>query len=129
MLYCENCGTELTEGVKFCKHCGVRVGGSINESKALSVEQFFTDEVDDMADVEDGEIDDAKGLDPNRSYHMQISGRTAGLYNDWGQLIRRFSMRTNVVQATTSGEMVTICTDDGYTHIYKWDGALVRRFR
>ena len=76
--------------------------------------------------IEDGEVDDSKGLDPNRSYHMRISGRSAELYNDWGQFIRRFNMRTNVIQATTSGEMVAICADDGYTHIYKWDGTFMR---
>ena len=147
MAYCENCGTELTDGVKFCKHCGVRVGASADGAKGISPVEFFSDEVprpeepefmsaedflsgadDDIDNVEDGEIDDSKGLDPNRSYHMRFSGRSAELYNDWGQLIRRYNMRTNVIQATTSGELVTICTDDGYTHIYKWDGTFMRRF-
>ncbi len=143
MTYCENCGTELTDGVKFCKRCGVRVGnladdakgvgaaqffGATPEPEYMSASEFFSDEDDDIADIEDGEVDDSKGLDPNRSYHMRICGCSAELYNDWGQFIRRFNMRTNVIQATTSGEMVTICTDDGYTHIYKWDGTFMRRF-
>ena len=64
----------------------------------------------------------------NSSYNMRISGRSAEIYNDWGQFIRRFNMRTNVIQDTKSGEMVTICTDDGYTYIYKWDGTFMRRF-
>ena len=146
MAYCENCGTELTDGVKFCKHCGVRVGNPVVGSKGvdaaqffgiapepeepefMSASEFFSDEDGDIADIEDGEIDDSKGLDPNRSYYMQIEGCSATLYNDWGQYIRRFNMRTNVIQATTSGEMVTICTDDGYTHIYRWDGVFMRRF-
>lgn len=139
MVYCESCGAELSEGVKFCKYCGARIDDSaagakeltadrfFDETEHITAEEFFSD--DDDAFVEDGEIDDSKGLDPNRSYHMRFSGRVAELYNDWGQIIRRYSMRTNVVQATTSGEMVTICTDDGYTHIYRWDGSLVRRFR
>ena len=166
MAYCESCGSELTDGVKFCKHCGARAGnldsdakgisaseffeeepepdgpefmsasdffsdsenGTGEESGMISAEEFFSDEDDDIDSIEDGEVDDSKGLDPNRSYHMRISGRSAELYNDWGQFIRRFNMRTNVIQATTSGEMVTICTDDGYTHIYKWDGTFMRRF-
>lgn len=143
MTYCENCGTELTDGVKFCKHCGVRVGNLTDGAKGIdaaqffeaapepefmSASEFFSDEDEDIADIEDGEVDDSKGLDPNRSYHMRICGCSAELYNDWGQFIRRFNMRTNVIQATTSGEMVTICTDDGYTHIYKWDGTFMRRF-
>lgn len=166
MAYCENCGTELTDGVKFCKHCGARVGNPTTEAKGvtaeeffveapepeepefmsasdffiesenetgeesemMSAEEFFSDEDDDIDSIEDGDVDDSKGLDPNRSYHMQIEGRSAILYNDWGQQIRRYNMRTNVIQATTSGELVTICTDDGYTHIYKWDGTFMRRF-
>ena len=165
MAYCESCGSELTDGVKFCKHCGARVGNLDSDSKEISTseffgeetpqpeepefmsaeeffsadragdegsmmsaEEFFSDEDDDIDSIEDGEVDDSKGLDPNRSYHMRISGQSAELYNDWGQFIRRFNMRTNVVQATTSGEFVTICTDDGYTHIYKWDGTFMRRF-
>ena len=166
MVYCENCGTELTDGVKFCKHCGVRVGDSADGAKGISAAEFFSEEApqpeapefmsaeeffsddragdegpmmsaeeflsdeddDDIADIEDGELDDSKGLDPNRSYHMRISGCSAELYNDLGQFIRRFNMRTNVIQATTSGELVTICTDDGYTHIYRWDGVFMRRF-
>ena len=144
MAYCESCSAELTDGVKFCKHCGARVGDLSDGAKEIlfsddetpepqepefmSAEGFFNDENEDEADIEDGEVDDSKGLDPNRSYHMTMSGRSAELYNDWGQLIRRYNMRTNVVQATTSGEMVTICTDDGYTHVYKWDGTFVRRF-
>ena len=162
MAYCESCGAELTDGVKFCKHCGARVGDlsdgakeiqflgdeapepqepefmsaeeffggndNSNDDEFVAAEEFFNDENEDEADIEDGELDDSKGLDPNRSYHMRFSGRSAELYNDWGQLIRRYNMRTNVIQATTSGELVTICTDDGYTHIYKWDGTFMRRF-
>ena len=166
MAYCESCGAELTDGVKFCKYCGARVGSLSDAAKGvaaeeffeeapgpqepefisaseffgenesgtdegigmMSAEEFFSDENEDEIDIEDGEFDDSKGLDPNRSYHMQFSGRSAELYNDWGQLIRRYNMRTNVIQATTTGELVTICTDDGYTHIYRWDGVFIRRF-
>ena len=64
----------------------------------------------------------------NSSYNMRISGRSAEIYNDWGQFIRRFNMRTNVIQVTTSVGLVTIVTDDGYTNICKWDGTFMRRF-
>ena len=61
MAYCENCGTELTDGVKFCKHCGVRVGnlgdgakdideaqflGATPEPEFMSASEFFSDEDD-----------------------------------------------------------------------------------
>jgi len=162
MAYCESCGAELTDGVKFCKHCGARVGDlsdgakgiqllgdetpepqepefmsaeeffsgndNTNDDGYVAAEEFFSDENEDEAEIEEGDLDGSKGLDPNRSYHMRICGCSAELYNDWGQFIRRFNMRTNVIQATISGELVTICTADGYTHIYSWEGMFIRRF-
>lgn len=167
-MYCQECGGELRDGVKFCKYCGARVDGLTSpsdgsksfsqsndgveemvpassiffdgpdEPEMISAAEFFgtndsaegddIDEIDDDAEIEDGEVDDSKGLDPNRTYVMRFSGRSAELYNDWGQLIRRFNMRSYVTQATTNGETVTICTADGWTYLYYWTGQLIRRF-
>ena len=143
MAYCQECGAEISDGVNFCKHCGARQGYLAEAPKGIGVSEFFADDEsnvgeecadaetffdDGVPDVEDGEVDCEKGLDPNRSYVMRFGGRSAELYNDWGQLIRRFNMRTNVIQATTTGETVAIVTDDGWTHLYRWDGQLIRRF-
>lgn len=145
MQFCSECGGELNDGVKFCKHCGARVGDladgpvepkffmpdgdTSSEEEMIPASEFFADaSEDDFAEIEDGEVDDSKGLDPNRTYHMTFSGQRADLYDDHAQLIRRFNMRRNVVQATTSGEFCSICTDDGWTHVYRWTGEFMRRF-
>ena len=143
MQFCSECGGELSDGVKFCKHCGARVGdladGPVEpkfftsdagaDEEMVPASEFFKDSEDeDLAIIEDGEVDESKGLDPNRSYHMTINGRQAELRDDHGQFIRRFNMSRNITQATTSGEFVTICTSDGWTHVYRWNGEFMRRF-
>ncbi|RGG17401.1 zinc-ribbon domain-containing protein [Ruminococcus sp. AF25-3LB] len=35
--YCPKCGTEIEEGEKFCKHCGI----GVNEEKVQVNERFF----------------------------------------------------------------------------------------
>ena len=98
-------------------------------------DRFFGDGEDDeeddgVEDIEDGDEDIcSKDLDLTRGYYMTIDGRSASMYMDNGQIVRTFRMRANVLQATTSGETVTIVTDDGYTTMFYWTGQLIRRTR
>ncbi|MCL2436131.1 MAG: zinc ribbon domain-containing protein [Lentimicrobiaceae bacterium] len=48
MIFCENCGKQLNDGVKFCGGCGSAIGGSTtpicaNCGKSLEVGQKFCD--------------------------------------------------------------------------------------
>ena len=164
MAYCEQCGNQLDEGVKFCTNCGAPVSqDAADESSADEIdaaaffaddgeeendedeserenEAFFADDDDDdedddddddgVEDIEDGDEDIcSKDLDLTRGYYMTIDGRSASMYMDNGQIVRTFRMRANVLQATTSGETVTIVTDDGYTTMFYWTGQLIRRTR
>ena len=137
MAYCQECGAELSDGVKFCKYCGARQEYLANAPKGFPSDCFsqaedeFAEGSDEAAsfdfEIEDGEVDECKGLDPNRTYHMCFSGRRAEMYDDHGQFIRSFSMSADITQATTTGETVTICTADGATTIFSWTGAFIRR--
>ena len=158
MAYCEQCGNQLGEGVKFCTNCGAPVphdvAGESSEDEIDAAaffddedeeeknedeserenEAFFVDDDDEeddgVEDIEDGDEDIcSKDLDLTRGYYMTIDGRSASMYMDNGQFIRTFRMRANVLQATTSGETVTIVTDDGYTTMFYWTGQLIRRTR
>lgn len=135
MNYCTSCGTQLSVGVNFCKHCGAEVSDTSDWAKGMMLESESYDDQNDesfvAADEEYAEIIDYddKGLDLTRAYYMTIDGHRATMRMDDGRLIRQFTMRTNVIQATTSGEYVTIITEDGYTHLYTWEGRLVRRTR
>lgn len=43
-MFCEECGTELKDGVKFCPECGTKVkpkDGTIDQNKASRNEQNF----------------------------------------------------------------------------------------
>ena len=114
MAYCEQCGNKLNDADRFCDACGAAVSQvAINEG---------------VAEILSGDVA-AKDLDLSRGYYMTIDGRVATMYMDNGQMIRRFTMRANVIQATTTGEMVTILTDDGYTTLFKWTGQMIRRTR
>ena len=63
MAYCESCGSELTDGVKFCKHCGARVGNLDSDSKGISASEFFEE-----APEPDGpeRLDEADGIGAKR---------------------------------------------------------------
>lgn len=104
MAFCEQCGAELSAGARFCEFCGARV-------------------YDEALDIP------VKGLEPGHTYYMSFSGRTAILYKDNGIMVRRFNANANIVQASISGDNVTIVTDDGYALLYYWDGRLIRRTR
>lgn len=123
VIVCNQCGGMLSDGVKFCKHCGARQQNSGLSCKAM------LNAANAFGNSGTGGALASKGLDPNRSYVMRFNGRFAELYSDVGQQIRVFNMRLNIVQATTTGETVTIVTEDGYTHLYRWDGTLLRTFR
>lgn len=114
MAYCEQCGNKLSDTDRFCDACGAAVSqATINE---------------EVVEIQPGDVA-TKDLDLSRGYYMTIDGRVATMYMDNGQMIRRFTMRANVIQATTTGEMVTILTDDGYTTLFKWTGQMIRRTR
>ena len=156
MAYCEQCGKQLDEGVKFCTNCGTPVSHDLDDESSedeidaaaffaddddeeeesdddeseREMEAFFADDDDGVEDIEDGDEDIcSKDLDLTRGYYMTIDGRSASMYMDNGQIVRTFRMRANVLQATTSGETVTIVTDDGYTTMFYWTGQLIRRTR
>jgi len=108
---------------------------TLENGKRTEIDIYDYEDVEDEEDdedlddeVEDGDKElDGKDLDPNRGYYMTVDGRNATMYMDNGQIIRRFHMHANVIQATTSGQTVTILTDDGYTTLYSWTGQLIRR--
>lgn len=63
--------------------------------------------------------------------YVSFKGKTADLYNNSKQIIRRFRAATEIVnaQVQTSGKdtFVAITMKDGKTLLYKSNGQLVRR--
>lgn len=65
------------------------------------------------------------------TYYATFLKKRVDLYNLDKQLIRRFNMKAEVVNAQVSGagkeSIVAITMKDGKTVIYKSDGTLVRK--
>ena len=65
------------------------------------------------------------------NYFVQFKKKKVDLYNQYKQLIRRFNMKADVVNAQISGagqdcyEAITM--SNGKTELYKSNGQLVRR--
>ena len=59
------------------------------------------------------------------------NNKTVKLYNDYGKIIRQFTVAAQVVDAVVSGAgkdaTVAITTKDGKTVLYKSNGQIVRR--
>lgn len=67
----------------------------------------------------------------NDSYYATFYKREVELRRYTKQLVRKFHMNADVVNAQVSGEgnnaTVAITMVNGQTYIYKWDGTLIRR--
>ena len=63
-------------------------------------------------------------------YYATFSGKRVDLYNYNKQLLRRYNMKADVVNAQVSGSgkdaYVAIVTKDGKNYLYKSNGQLVR---
>lgn len=70
-------------------------------------------------------------IDKYNNYYATFSGKRVDLYNYNKQLIRRFNMKADVVNAQVSGSgkeaYVAIVCKDGRNYLYKSDGQLIRQ--
>jgi hypothetical protein len=66
-----------------------------------------------------------------KGYVVGFKGKNVDLFNDNGKIIRRFTARSEVVNAqiTTSNSepVVAITTKDGKFELYKANGTVIRR--
>lgn len=69
--------------------------------------------------------------DLNDSYYATFHKQEVELRRYTKQLVRKFHMNADVINAQVSGEgknaTIAITTINGQTYIYKWDGTLIRR--
>lgn len=61
--------------------------------------------------------------------YVTFKGRMVKVYDAIGQEIRRFSVRADVVQATVSGDVVSVVCSNGYTYLYRTTGEMFRQVR
>ena len=70
-------------------------------------------------------------MDKYNCYYATFSGKKVDLYNYNKQLLRRFNMKADVVNAQVSGygkeSIVAIVLKDGKSFLYKSNGQLLRR--
>ena len=64
-------------------------------------------------------------------YYATFKGKKVDLYNQNKQLIRRFNMKSDVVNAQVTGSgqdsIVAITMKNGKTEVYKSNGQLIRK--
>lgn len=64
-------------------------------------------------------------------YYVQFKKKKVDLYNQYKQLVRRFNMKADVVNAQITGAgqdcYVAITMSNGKTELYKSNGQLIRR--
>lgn len=69
--------------------------------------------------------------DPSKIYYAEFKGKAVTLRNLEKRLIRKFMMKTDVVNAQVSGygenSQVAIVMKDGKTYVYSASGKLIRR--
>ena len=69
-------------------------------------------------------------MDKYNNYYATFSGKHVDLYNYNKQLIRRYNMKAEVVNAQVSGSgknaYVAIVCKDGKNYLYKSNGQLMR---
>ncbi len=69
-------------------------------------------------------------MDKYNNYYATFSGKKVDLYNYNKQLIRRFNMKADVVNAQVSGAgsdaVVAIVCNNGKSFLYKSNGQLIR---
>lgn len=65
------------------------------------------------------------------NYYVQFKKKKVDLYNQYKQLIRRFNVKADVVNAQVTGAgqecYVAITMSNGKTELYKSNGQLVRK--
>ena len=70
-------------------------------------------------------------LDKYSNYYATFAGKRVDLYNYNKQLIRRYNMKSDVVNAQVTGAgkdtYVAIVCKDGRSYLYKSNGQLVRQ--
>lgn len=70
-------------------------------------------------------------MDKYSTYYATFSGKKVDLYNYNKQLLRRFNMKANVVNAQVSGAgkdaIVAIVCSNGKSFLYKSNGQLLRQ--
>ena len=70
-------------------------------------------------------------MDRYNQYYATFSGKRVDLYNYNKQLLRRFNMKADVVNAQVSGSgkdtIVAIVLKDGKSYLYKSNGQLLRQ--
>lgn len=68
---------------------------------------------------------------PVDTYYTEFKGKIVNLYNMNKQLIRRFNMKADVVNAQVTGSgkdaVVAIVMNNGKAELYKSNGQLLRR--
>ena len=68
---------------------------------------------------------------PAELYYVTFKGQQAMLYNSYKQIIRKFNVGAEIVNAQVAGSgkdtYVAIVTKDGRSYLYRSDGVLVRR--
>lgn len=64
-------------------------------------------------------------------YYVTYTGKNAILYNGHKQIIRKFNVGSDIVNAQVTGAgkecYVALVTKDGRNYLYRSDGVLVRR--
>lgn len=69
-------------------------------------------------------------MDKYNTYYATFSGKRVDLYNYNKQLIRRYNLKSDVVNAQVSGygkdSIVAIVCKDGKNYLYKSNGQLIR---
>jgi len=69
--------------------------------------------------------------DPSKIYYASFHGKSVELRNLEKRLIRKFMMKSDVVNAQVSGygenSQVAIVMKDGKTYVYSASGKLIRR--
>lgn len=64
-------------------------------------------------------------------YYVQFKKKKVDLYNQYKQLVRRFNVKADVVNAQITGAgqdcYVAITMSNGKTELYKSNGQLIRR--
>lgn len=75
-------------------------------------------------------MNDMDNFDKYNNYYATFSGKKVDLYNYNKQLIRRFNMKADVVNAQVSGKgkdsVVAIVCNNGKSFLYRSNGQLVR---
>lgn len=125
MSYCIHCGKPLREGVNFCEQCGAEVSrraeGMVGDADVES------DDEDNEPEVEDCDETPEKG--PPSDCYATFEDREVTIYREDGCIYRRIHLHYEVLDASVSGDRVSITCEGGWHYIYSLDGMLIRSGR